>query len=97
MAPLAARRAAEQVDLGRRVAAIELVVAAQAAELRGTRLGRGTGRAVELVRERLPFLAAGDVVPDVEPLVDRLRGGGFPDAALGALGEPAGEPAGNEG
>ena len=42
MAPLAARRLAEMVSLGERVAAIELVVAAQAVDLRGAEpLGQG--------------------------------------------------------
>ena len=44
MAPLAARRTAEMVGLGRRIAAVELTVAAQAAELRGVdRLGDRDG------------------------------------------------------
>ena len=43
MAPLAARRVAEMVELGERIVAIELAVGAQAAELRGLRRGRGDG------------------------------------------------------
>ena len=43
MAPLAARRLAEMVELGERIVAIELAVAAQAVELRRRRaLGAGT-------------------------------------------------------
>jgi histidine ammonia-lyase len=77
MAPLAARRLAEMVDLGSRVAAIELVLAAQAVDLRGRpALGSGTGRAYELVRERVPFTVAGEAItPDLEPLVDLIRSG----------------------
>jgi histidine ammonia-lyase len=77
MAPLAARRLAEMVDLGARVAAIELVVAAQAVDLRGRRqLGSGTGRVYALVRERVPFTDAGDAItPDLEPVVDLVRSG----------------------
>jgi histidine ammonia-lyase len=77
MAPLAARRLAEMVDLGARVAAIELVVAAQAVDLRGRRqLGSGTGRAYGLVRERVPFTDAGEAItPDLEPVVDLVRSG----------------------
>ncbi len=77
MAPLAARRLAEMVDLGSRVAAIELVLAAQAVDLRGRpELGSGTGRAYELVRERVPFTDAGEAItPDLEPLVDLVRSG----------------------
>ena len=77
MAPLAARRLAEMVDLGARVAAIELVIAAQAIDLRGRPdLGAGTRRAYALVRERVPFTDAGDAVaPDLEPVVDLVRSG----------------------
>jgi histidine ammonia-lyase len=77
MAPLAARRLAEQVSLGQRVAAIELTVGAQAAQLRGERLGSGTATALRRVREVVPFLAAGHEVPDVEPLVEYVREGRF--------------------
>jgi len=65
MAPLGARRTADMVGLGERVAAVELFVAAQAVELRGRGpLGRGTGRLLELVRERVPFVGPGDALPD---------------------------------
>jgi histidine ammonia-lyase len=75
MAPLAARRLEEQVLLGRRVVALELVVAAQAVDVRGVlALGRDTGRARAVVREHVPRLVAGGSVPDVEPLVARLAG-----------------------
>jgi histidine ammonia-lyase len=78
MAPLAARRLAEMVDLGARVAAIELVIAAQAIDLRKPNLGAGTARAHGLVRERVPFTAAGEAVPpDLEPVADLVRSGGF--------------------
>jgi histidine ammonia-lyase len=76
-APLAARRLAEQVDLGQRIAAIELVVAAQALELRGHRPGVGTRRAVDIVRRSVAFLSLGDHVPPVEPLVAAIRSGAF--------------------
>jgi histidine ammonia-lyase len=77
MAPLAARRLADMVDLGARVAAIELVIAAQAIDLRGRPdLGAGTSRAYALVRGRVPFIDAGEAVaPDVEPVVDLVRSG----------------------
>jgi histidine ammonia-lyase len=76
MAPLAARRVAEMVELGERIVAIELVVAAQAVELRGTRLGKGTKRLLEIVRERVPFTEAGETVPtDLEPVRELLRSG----------------------
>ena len=77
MAPLAARRLAEMVELGARVAAVELTIAAQAIDLRRPRaLGSGTRRAYELVRELVPFTDAGEVLPpDLEPVVDVVRFG----------------------
>jgi histidine ammonia-lyase len=79
MAPLAARRLSEMVELGERVVAIELVVAAQAVDLRASaRLGAGTARARELVRERIPFSGRGDPLPpDLEPVREALRAGLF--------------------
>jgi histidine ammonia-lyase len=84
MAPLAARRTAEMVGLGRRIAAVELTVAAQAVELRRTgRLGAGTVDALRTIRATIPFTGAGDVVPDVEPLVDAVaRGDLVPERLL---------------
>ena len=77
MAPLAARRLAEMVELGARVIAIELTIAAQAVDLRGLpALGAGTRRAYELVRDRVPFTDAGEALPpDLEPLVELVRTG----------------------
>lgn len=63
MAPLAARRLAAMVDLGQRVLAAELTVAAQAIDLRGgVVLGQGTGEAHALVRRVVAFTAAGQAV-----------------------------------
>ncbi len=75
MAPLAARRLAEMVALGERVVAIELVVAAQAIDLRECRpLGTGTRPIYELVRERVRFTGAGEPPPqDLEPIVELVR------------------------
>jgi len=77
LAPLAARRLAEMVELGERIVAIELVVAAQAVELRDPPvLGAGTRRAFELVRKWIPFTAAGETIaPDLEPARDLVRSG----------------------
>jgi histidine ammonia-lyase len=77
LAPLAARRLAEMVELGERIVGIELVVAAQAVELRDPpTLGAGTRRALGLVRERIPFTAAGATLPpDLEPMRDLVRSG----------------------
>ena len=77
MLPLAGRRLAEMVGLGERVVAIELLVAAQAAELRGVApLGRSTGALVARLRERVPvFRTAADFPVDLEPVVDLVRAG----------------------
>jgi histidine ammonia-lyase len=77
MAPLAARRLSEMVELGERVTAIELVIAAQAVDLRQpAALGVGTRHAHELVRERIPFMGEGDPVPaDLEPVRELIRAG----------------------
>ncbi len=76
-APLGARRLAEQVELGARVVAIELLVAAQAVDLRGRQpLGRGTGVAHARVRELVPSLRVGEAIPqDLEPVVGLVRAG----------------------
>jgi histidine ammonia-lyase len=77
MAPLAARRLSEMVDLGARVVAIELTIAAQAVDVRGSRaLGAGTGRAYALVRELIPFTDAGEAIaPDLEPVAELVLSG----------------------
>jgi histidine ammonia-lyase len=77
MAPLAARRLVQMVELGERLVAIELVIAAQAVDLRKPRaLGQGTKRAYELVRGRIPFSGAGEpVAPDLEPVRELVRSG----------------------
>ena len=53
MAPLAVSTTSSLVSLAHRLVALELIIAAQAVDLRGGpgRLGRGTQRAYELVRE----------------------------------------------
>jgi histidine ammonia-lyase len=77
MAPLAARRLAEMVSLGERIVAVELVVAAQAIDLRRVRpLGNGTGRAYQAVRGLVPqTVEGGDVPHDLEPLVELITSG----------------------
>jgi histidine ammonia-lyase len=81
MAPLAARRLAEMVELGERLVAIELVIGAQALDLRRpAALGSGTRRAHDLVRERIPFMGEGDPLPaDLEPVRDLIRAGALSD------------------
>jgi len=84
MAPLSARRLADMAGLAARVVALELLVAAQATDLRRpSRLGEGTGRALRLVRELADFTAHGQAPPaELEPLVDAVRTGRFARAAL---------------
>jgi histidine ammonia-lyase len=83
MAPLAARRLADMVELGERVVAIELVIAAQAIDLRAQiRLGRGSAGAYRLVRDAIPFSGPGEPIPsDLQPLCDRIRRGELAQAA----------------
>ncbi len=77
MAPLSARRLAEQVSLGRRIVAIELLCAAQAIELRpAATLGQLTARTFGLVRERVGFAGRGAPYPsDLEPLIALVASG----------------------
>ena len=82
-APLAAHRLAEEVALGTRIGAIELAVGAQAVELRGLRPGAGTVEAIAIVREHVPFLAMGDHVPDIAPLITAIEGGALRALARG--------------
>jgi histidine ammonia-lyase len=84
MAPLSARRLAEMTDLAARVISLELLVAAQAIDLRQpVPLGEGTGRALRLVRELVGFTARGQAPPaDLEPLVNAVRAGRFARAAF---------------
>ncbi|HKP19206.1 MAG TPA: aromatic amino acid ammonia-lyase [Gaiellaceae bacterium] len=79
LAPLGARRLAEQVELGARAVAIELVIAAQAIDLRGLQpLGAGTRPVYAHVREQASFTGEGEALPqDLEPLVQLLRSGGL--------------------
>jgi histidine ammonia-lyase len=88
MAPVAARRLAEQVELGWSLAAIELAVGAQATELRGVRLGAGTQEAVAIVRRFVPFLGVGDRVASVEGLTNAVARREL--AGLASVGEDRG-------
>ena len=75
LAPLSARWLAEQVGLGERLLAIELAVSAQAIDLRGRpQLGAGTGPVYAAVRERVPFTGEKGAAPQVEALLDLVRG-----------------------
>ena len=84
MAPLGARRLDEMVGLAERITAIELVVAAQAVDLRAPpALGEATGQLHKLIRNAVPFTAAGDAPPqDLVPVLTLIRSGAV--AACGA-------------
>ena len=87
MAGLAARKTGEVASLCRSIAAVELMVAAQAVEIRkATPLGAVTGRLHALVREAVPFAAAGDRVPHLDPLLRHL---GERRDSVRAMVEPA--------
>jgi histidine ammonia-lyase len=75
LAPLSARRLGAMVELGARAVAIELVLAAQAVDLRAPGpLGLGTSRAYEQVRALVPFTGEGEPMPqDLEPVVALVR------------------------
>jgi histidine ammonia-lyase len=77
LAPLAARRLAEQAELGARALAIGLVIAAQAIDLRrASPLGAGTQAVYVLVRGVASFTGEGEPLPpDLEPLVELIRSG----------------------
>jgi len=63
------------VDLGARVVAIELVVAAQAVELRGVEtLGAGAESGRAFVREQAPYLTSYEQMPlPLEGLAKAIR------------------------
>jgi len=77
MAPLSARRLDDVIDLASRLIAVELVVAAQAIDLRALgRLGTGTAEAYRFVRDRIsPTRAPAPPPQDLEPLVEAVRSG----------------------
>jgi histidine ammonia-lyase len=57
-----------------RLAAVELVCASQAVDLRGGELGRGTAAAYSTVREHVRLTEAGHAPPDnLDPLVRWLE------------------------
>ena len=72
---LGARRTSEMLDLGARVVAIELTVAAQAVDLRGPlALGAGASSVRAAVRERVPLLDSPEQMPlPLEALASWIR------------------------
>jgi len=95
MAPLGARRLAEQVELGQRILAIGLLCATQALDLRAPpALGAVTGLAHARVRALVPFAGAGAPYPsDLEPLVALVRSGALAQALADAFETGADAPA----
>ncbi len=87
MGTIAARQAAEIVSNAKKVAAIELLCAAQGADFRKPlALGRGTDAAYRLIRQHVPFLEKDRILYyDIEALM-RL----VPDTLLEAVEHAAG-------
>jgi len=80
MAPLAARRLAEQIDLGWRILAVGLVCATLAVDLRNPpALGETTGQVRALVRDRVPVGPGAPFPADLEPVVALVRSGALAD------------------
>ncbi len=74
MAPLAARRLAEQIELTQRIIAISLLTATQAIDLRDPpQLGEVTTRVRAQVRGRIAFVGPDNYPVDLEPIVDLVR------------------------
>ena len=79
LAALGARKAADLCRLGRSIVAMELMVAAQATQLRGRApLGRSTGKLLAFARQAVPFAAAGQRPPNVQPLLNHIEKNGAP-------------------
>jgi histidine ammonia-lyase len=95
-APLAARRLAEQVEVGERLVAVAFTVASQAVELRygsgAPTLGAPLRAILAAVRTVVPFVGHGQTLsPDLEPLVELVRSGALRDPVVLAGGaHPAG-------
>ncbi len=84
MSPLSARQAARAVETAETVVAIELMLAAQALDLRGGTPGRGVARAQAIVRGTIGFLDADRVIADdMEAMRELVRAGAFAEAARG--------------
>jgi histidine ammonia-lyase len=80
----------EMVGLGERITAIELVVAAQAVDLRAPpALGEATGQLHKLIRNAVPFTAAGDPPPqDLVPVLTLIRSGAVAACGTDVMRQP---------
>lgn len=73
MAALSARRGLEMATLCKSIFAMELIVAAQAVELRGTHpLGQDTKELFDFVRQVIPFTSAGIAPPNAKALLQHM-------------------------
>ncbi|MGH7904264.1 MAG: HAL/PAL/TAL family ammonia-lyase, partial [Candidatus Dormibacteraceae bacterium] len=76
MSPISARHAAAAVGMAETVVAIELLLAAQALDLRGGRPGARTAAAQVVIRSAVPHLDADRVVAaDIEAVTSMVRSG----------------------
>lgn len=74
LAALGGRRGLELADIGKSIVAMELMVAAQAAELRARKpLGKVTSQLFAFARQAVAFAAAGERPPNVQPLLEQLE------------------------
>src|SRR5262249_9452044 len=81
----AGRHLRRVVENARRIVAIELFAAPQAADLRlralpGARLGPGTAAALAAIRQRVPFVDRDQLYgPQLDALAEMIRTGAFAD------------------
>jgi histidine ammonia-lyase len=74
LAALSARKATELCLIGRSIITMELMVAAQAVELRGRLpLGCSTEKLFGFVRQIIPFASIGQRPPNVQPLMNHIE------------------------
>ncbi len=75
MAPIAARHAEWAVRTAETVVAIELLLAAQALDIRGARPGEGVAACYKSIRETVPVMVRDRVLgDDIEAIVELIRG-----------------------
>lgn len=78
MSTIAARRARDTVEVCKSLLGIELIVAAQAVDMRGAMpLGVTTGKVRDVVRSVVPYVQSKDRVPHPAPLLAALEDSGY--------------------